>query len=122
MSTRTVIQDPIPERSSARLTAQLVDENGSGISPSTLTLSLYVLGDTNTIINNRNNQNVLNTNDVTVDTSGNLTWNMQPQDNQIMSSNRRLEYHVALFEWTWGTGKAGKHEIVFPVENLQKIT
>ncbi len=120
MSIRTIITDPIPERSSARITAQLQDEAGAGIpggSLTTLTLTHYVAG-SGTVINSRNKQNVLNINGVTIDANGNLTWQMDPLDNQIVGTDPS-ERHIALFEWAWSAGaKAGKHEVLLAVVNL----
>ncbi len=121
MAIHTYISELVPEKSSAKLTAKLQDEDGNGVgNPTTLILTLYVEGDLTSIINSRNGQNVLNVNNVTVDSSGNLTFLMQPADNQIINTNRKIERHVALFEWTWGSGKESRHEIIIPVENLQK--
>ena|SRR5947209_1858018 len=112
----------VNEKTTARYTAQLVDETGAGIpaaSLATLTLTLYDVA-TSGIINSRSAQNVLNVNGVTVDTSGNLVWTMDPLDNAVIGS-RELEAHVALFEYTYGS-KGGKHEVSLLVANLQKVT
>lgn len=123
MAIRTIISEPVPERSSARITAKLEDEAGAGIpggSLTTLTLTLYAAGP-GTVINNRNKQNALNANGVTIDASGNLVYQMDPLDNQNIGSDP-TERHIALFEWTWSAGaKAGKHEVLLTVVNLGQV-
>ncbi len=124
MAFRTILRAILPERSSAKITGILKDENGAVISSaslSTLVLSLYVEGSPSTIINGRNKQNVLNANGVTVDGSGNLAWLMDPLDNSIMDSTLSIEQHVALFEWTYGGSRAGRFEILISVKNLNLV-
>lgn len=126
MTIQTVVSTEIPEKTTPKLTAVLEDENGvviSSASLDTLTLTLYKKYDVTTIINSRNNQNVLNTNNITVDTSGNLTWLMQIEDNIISDSGESSEEHVARFDWTYSSGtKAGRHEILITVINLLGVT
>jgi hypothetical protein len=86
----------------------------------TLTLTLYDR-DTGTILNSRNAQDVLNKANVTVGEDGALVWELQPADNVIVSDGKSLEAHVALFTWTWGSGKSGRHEVPILVENLAKV-
>lgn len=121
----------INERSSGIYSAQLKDENDDAVALAaigTLTLTLYdkASGD---IINSRNAVNALNANDVTVSSTGALTWKMGAADNQIVSSGLpigRYERHIALFQWTYdisGSGAgAGKHEVIIDVLNLGKVT
>lgn len=124
MAIRTTIKDPIPERTSAKLTTQLQDEDGNGIpagSLGTLKLTLYVAGSPASVINNRNKQDVLNINGVIVDSQGNLSYQMTPEDNQIIWDQTQ-ERHIALFEWTWQSeARAGKHEILMQVINLESV-
>ena len=125
MAITTILDYPIAERTTAELTARLYDEVGNAIDVlllTTLTLTLYVKDDPTTIINSRNGQNVLNINDVVVDSNGNLTWIMAPADNAIIDDNDESEVHVALFEWTWSAGaKAGRHEIEITVQNMENV-
>lgn len=71
--------DNIEENSSQTYTATIKDENGSAIASArlaSLVLTFYSIH-TNEIINERDSQNVLNANNVTVHaTSGLVTWNM----------------------------------------------
>lgn len=123
----TTLTDPILEKTTPKLTAVLQDENGNPIAGSalgTLTLTLYNLNDgpTYTILNSRDNQNVLNTNNVTVDESGNLTWEMQTGDTPLVDAALDIEKHRAVFTWTYNGGtKTGRHVIDMAVKNLQKV-
>lgn len=87
----------------------------------TLTLTLYNIKSDGTVnhINGRNAQNVLNTNNVTIDASGNLTWAIQVADTTLVEA-LPFERHIALWEWT-ATGVAGKHEIVLVVQALAEV-
>lgn len=115
------------QNTKARYTGQIVDELGAGIdaaSLTTLTLTLYDLV-SNTIINGRNAQNILNANNVTVDASGNLVWSVQPSDNPIYSSTPvENELHIALFQWTWGVAgvNKGNHEVGIRVIALKRLS
>lgn len=112
------------ERITARYTATVKDETGIAIpaaSLTTLTLTLYNRAD-GSIINSRNAQDVLNANNVTVDSAGLITWTMQPADNPIVDDTREIERHVALWVWTYSSGtKTGRHETEFDVENFAKV-
>lgn len=122
----TIITDRILEKTTPQITAIIQDEDGAAIpaaSLDTLTLTLYNLSDSEkTIINSRNAQDVLNTNNVTVDSSGNLIWFVQSLDTAIIGSRER-ERHRAVFEWTYASGaKNGKYIIDMDIRNLAKIT
>lgn len=129
---------PILEQTTGVYRAIITDEGGAmlpGSTLSTLKLTLYVKtsgGDV--FINSRNEQNVLNTNGVTVydtlqtDTlsdgttiSYNLKWIIAAADTTLNNSNLRFERHIALFEWTWPTAKQGKHELILAVQNLTEV-
>ena len=123
---RTELADKILEKTSPKITATMQDEEGTGIpaaSLTTLTLTLYNLDDSsNTIINSRSDQDVLNANNVTVNSSGNLVWSVQALDT-IIVGDKGVEKHRAVFEWTYSSGtKNGKHIIDMDIRNLEKIT
>jgi hypothetical protein len=124
MTFRTVLKERIAEKTSAKVTAVIKDEDGNAIpsgSLDSLKLTLYVKG-TDTHVNSRDAQNVLNANDVTVDAQGNLTWLLRPEDT-VMNGTGTSEVHVALFEWAWNGGtKAGKHEIEMTIVNLSQVS
>lgn len=68
-------------------------------------------------INNRFHQDVFDVNDFTVSTTGNVTWNVQPEDT-IKLDIGALELHVALITWKY-SGKQNSHEIVLHVRQVQ---
>jgi hypothetical protein len=115
----------VRERSTGSYTATLQDEAGSPIalvSLTSLTLSLYDVN-TGTVLNSRNNQNVLNLNNVTFGvTGGLLTWSVQAADNAVVGS-RSLERHRAVFEYTWASGaKRDWHRIELLVEAEAEVS
>lgn len=126
MSYRTTLSDTIPEATTPVLAFQIVDADGDGFLPDTLTLTLYAsprLGESaGPIVNSRDAQDVLNANGVTVDSSGHVSWQMTAADTACVRSGSASEIHVALFQWTWDSGnKAGKHEIAHAIANLQHV-
>lgn len=123
----TDAQRTINEGNSFVYTATLLDENSTAIPLSvinSLTLTLFDAG-TGTIINNRNGQDVLNTNQVTVHaTSGLLTWAGLPADNAIVDSGKvqdSLEQHVALFRVVYSSTKALNHILELYIRQLLKV-
>jgi hypothetical protein len=124
----------VNEQSSARYTGTLKDENGTIVPASALTTLVLTLYDkvTGAVINGRNLQNVLNASGVTVyDTlqsgvdqdgnaiSYNLLWAMSPADNAIVTDANATEVHIAVFQGTFGTGKALTHDLAITVRNLR---
>ena len=115
------------EHSSAEYSALLKDQTGAAIGAANLTLVRLTLydRDTDTILNARDDQNVLNTNDVLIadDVDGNtlLTWAMQPADNAIIAQTRKgAEVHTALFTFEWPGGHH-HHEATILVQPLAHI-
>lgn len=122
-----ILSDGILEKSTAKVTTTVLDEDGvaiPGTSLDTLILTFFNIDDSNnTVINSRDGQNVLNANNVTVDSSGNLIWLMQVLDNIIVASTGKTERHRAVFEWTYSSGtKTGKHIVEVSVINLVKTS
>jgi hypothetical protein len=116
------LQPALREQNTSKLSFQFVDQNGSGFLPTTVKLTLYLLGDETHIINNRNEQDVLNNNGVTIDSSGHLIWSIQPADLEIVGeSPRGFETHVALFEWTWGVGQKGNVDYGLMVQKVALV-
>lgn len=115
----------IDEATSGRIRGTLTEEDGVTPIPvgtlTTLTLTLYVDDASQTILNGRNAQSILGVNGGVVDGAGVLTLTLAPADNPINDANLPFERHIALLEWTWGTGKAGKFELVLVVRNLAKV-
>lgn len=114
------------ERTTPAFTATLVGDDGvtpvPGSTLSTLTLTLYCEDADLTIVNARDAQNVLQANGVTVDEAGLLTWVLSAADLAILHDALPFERHIALFQWTWPTSKAGKFECVFSIRNLAKVS
>lgn len=105
----------------------LKDSLGQPIAPSalsTLTLTFYDLANPTTIMNNRNHQNVLNTNNCTLNSNGNFVWAAQPADTTLLSQNSAIEYREALIEWTGAadTIGSGKYVIRLAIQNLTNVS
>ncbi len=112
----------------------LKDEDENVILLSTISAATLTLYDvySEEIINSRNNQNILNANNVTIDaTSGLLSWLIQAEDNIIVGLVDHLglghenddvdwlEEHIALFQIEWDSGSKKKsHEIRLLVKNI----
>lgn len=125
------------ELESAVYTTVLSDESGAVVPGSSLTALTLTLYDTKSgsVINNRDHQNILNTNDVSIDSNGLLTWNLKPADNAILNPTtatspitingetyQGYETHAAVFHATWSGGnKAKSHQITIIVANLNKL-
>ena len=114
----------IDELTSGRYTALIVDNDGVTPVPAanllTFVLTVYVIKTDNTDgILRGPQQNVLNANNVTIDSGGNLVWTAQPADTTMVESVP-FEDHICLFEWTWGTG-TGRHEVILRVRNLRRV-
>lgn len=114
---------PINEQATGLYTAVLVGNDGLTPIPAasllTLTLTLYVTTTSGTDTLIRDHQNVLNTNNVTIDSSGNLAWSVQVADTTLVE-DVPFEPHVALFEWTTAS-VSGNHEVVLLVRNLRQV-
>lgn len=116
----------VNEESTAIYSAQLVDELGANIalaSIATITLTLYDEY-SGAIINGRNGQDIKNANNVTISSTGAVSWTLQPADNTVVHDSFDTETHVALFQGTYGSGglKSLKHEFRFRVVNLEKVS
>jgi hypothetical protein len=97
---------PHTELSSGVYTATLRDESGALV---TALDSLQVwLRDvaSNTIINSRDGQSLLNENGGTF-AAGVFTWTMLPEDHPIIGT-RTVERHEAVFMATWASGAHAK--------------
>jgi len=111
------------ERTSAVYTSTIEDDQGNAIplaSISSIQLTLHDVA-TGEIINSRDDQDVLNANNVTIHaTSGLLTWVLQLEDNIIQTAVSVVEHHIALFEFI-ASGRSSKHEVNVYVSNLSKV-
>lgn len=125
-----------PSAISATFTATLKNDDGTAIpydaggteQPriSTLTLNLTDAA-SGSVVNSRSSQEALNTNNVTVDSAGVLTWLVQVADLTPLSSasDIPLVEHLALFTWTYvdddGNTKTGKHEHRMRIRNASPL-
>jgi hypothetical protein len=126
MAYREVISTPFPERVDAELT--MTFKTGAGVAiPSAdvtaLTLTLYVNDAAQTIINSRNDTNILNTGPGTYHaTSGLLTVALSAADMAIVGADGpAAEIHIALVEMTYGGGKTARQEVQFTVINMNRV-
>jgi hypothetical protein len=114
------------EEQSGTFTGVLLDNLGSPMGSADISTFTITITDLNTreVINGRFKQNALNANDITLDTQGNVTWNIQPEDNIIVnesSSPGTIERHEVLLEWTWGTSKYSSEIYYFDVTQTSEI-
>jgi len=106
----------IDEGESGNITSTLQNKVGNALTKSELLTLKITIFDvrSNTIVNNRLNQNILDANNGTVDTVGELTFKLQPEDTVNVGSPRKfLEERQVTIEWTWQDLEAvvntGKH-------------
>lgn len=106
MAVPALTQDVI-EQTTPTVTGSIVDATGAAIGAASLTtlkLTLVSRDNQNKIVNSRDDQNILNANNVTVDSSGVMIWSVQVTD------TRGTGVHRAIFEWTYSAGaKTGRY-------------
>ena len=123
----TAEQRTFLEGTTPRYTCTIVDEDNEPIPDTDLTTLTVTIHDvaTGTIINDREQQDALNDNGVTVNTDGELVFDMEADDMAIVSTTiaeGAIEEHCLLFEWTYNSGdKAGKHRVVLLVKSLDHV-
>ena len=127
MTAQTVQPFVVREYTTPKYRAVIQDEDGVAIpaaSLTTLRLTHY-LPVSDAIVNSRDDQNVLNANDVTVSAEGALEWSLQEEDTALagsITSGGWYQDHVALFEYTWDSGaKRNNHEVKFKVLSIHRI-
>jgi hypothetical protein len=126
-----VLTTPLLELTTGLYTFEVVDESDEGVDAAQITTMVLTYYDlvSGAMINSRDGQNVLNTNNVTLTTTigpplvTTVTWLLQPEDTVLVDMRRELEQHVALFQWTWDSGtRAAAHEVQFPIEQVTYVT
>ncbi len=121
----------VNEQSSRTVSFTLKDNTGAAVPLSSISLATLTLYDMGTyvpgsspvvgILNERDAQDVKNTNDVTVHaTSGLVTWVMQPADNVIVTPRRQVERHRAEFRFVLSNGTELDYQMEIEVTNLRK--
>lgn len=112
------------ERTTSRYTATIEDADGNALplaSIGTVTLTLTDV-DTETVINNRDDQDVKNANNVTIHvTSGLLTWEVQSADMPIVTNGRKTEMHRAVFDVAYSASKRLVHEFYILVNAVEGV-
>lgn len=119
MQAQTTITRGFLAGATPRLTATIVNEDGTGFKPDTLTMSIYdvsVADDVaaSLIVNSRDEVDVL----ANCDNGGNLAVTLQAGDTAVTVPNGLVPSRIqrkVLFSWTWDTDKVGKHEILIPI-------
>ena len=116
------------ERSSGSIEGDIVDREGDPVLAASLTAAELTLYDIDTgagggsprpgILNSRDAQDVLNTNNVAIDNDGHFIWSVQPADNVIVTARRQIERHRAMFYFEWATGEF-RFECELDVVNLR---
>lgn len=121
MATR--FEQVINEKSTFRYRAILRGVDGVVVPGAVLTsatLTLYTAPG-EVIVNGRDAQNVLNTNNVTISGTGILIFSGQANDAVILDTQLNVEIHRAQFHLVWPGGEM-RHEVDFMIRNLCKVT
>ena len=124
ISSSFTLDQCVNEGEVALYTAIIKDEDGNeipGTSLDTLTLTLYTL-EAQTIINSRDDQNILGAGGGAVDGLGVLTMDLNEFDNAIINNALDVEWREMLFKWTYATStRTGRHVKAYAVRNLSKV-
>ena len=117
------------EGASADVVITFSDAAGNAIAKAnlaTLKATLYDV-ESNSVINSRDDQSVLDANDGVVATDGTLTLRLQPEDHVIVTADLpagSTESHVLRLTWTWSDGvrtRTGIQEWQYQVEKLPTV-
>jgi hypothetical protein len=117
-SYQTAIKKAVIQGITPRLTFQIVDEDGQGFQPGTLTMTIYdfacacLVPPTSSIVNEKNDIDVL----ANCDTYGNVEVFLEAEDTTLdldAACRPSVLPRRILFRWTWDSPtKVGKHEVV----------
>ena len=106
----------IDEGESGEITSTLQDKLGNALNRNSISSLQITITDlrSNTVVNNRDAQNIFDANNGTVSTDGILTFELQPADTVNVGSPRGvLEERQVIIQWTWVvehlTTHTGKH-------------
>lgn len=118
MAYRTLVKKAILQGTTPRVSFTIVDEDGVGFQPDTLTMTIYdfacscLVPPSGSIVNDQNDVDIL----ANCDSQGNVAVYLAEEDTTLSTDAacrpsvlpRRL-----LFRWTWDSPtKVGKHEVV----------
>ena len=109
------------EGSSSKITMYIVDAADVPIAASDLTTATMTLydRDTLTVINNRQDVDILNTGPGTIDSAGKVVISLVAADNAIIGVNR-TEDHVLTFSFLTGSSTA-RAEVPFTVTRIDYV-
>lgn len=129
MGTRSVSDKDIPEKTGYRYRALLTKIEPSGAAPvvpadlASLTLTLYALDETLTIINGLNAVNILNVGRGSLDANGELIVVLGLLDTAILDQTQLMEKRVMLIQGVDISGsQATRHEVILTIRQLEKVS
>lgn len=133
MGYQTSRKAPLLAGVTPRISFQIVNEDGVGFRPDTLTISVYDVAFTplatsrrttvpaygstplvDTIVHDRNDVDVL----AQCDASGNVELTLETEDTAVDVPTGSLPTEARrriLFTWTWDSDKVGKHEVILTI-------
>jgi hypothetical protein len=121
MTTRTVlvggVNQPVAAGATAIYRAQLVDDLGNAIPAAALTTLTLSIVDavSGAVVNGCQQANILNAGRGAVDAQGNLTVTLGAQDTALLAAGDVQEFRSLIFDWSYGGGKTGRHQVDFPI-------
>ena len=117
----------IAEGDTPQISFQLIDSTETGIplgSVNTMTLTIYEENSLS-IINSMQDVDIKNTNNGTLDGSGNVVYTIQTGDTAIVGPRTReqsVEIHVFQFKFVYNTTRQLTQEILVAIRNLPLVT
>jgi len=117
----------LSEQTSNSYTFPIIGDLDQMVNVIDMTALTLTLRDRNTgaIINNRQDQDVFQTNNVVVTTQTGpplltvATWLIQPADTPVVTPGTPYEIHDAIFRWYWDSGtRTQVHQMAFAIEHL----
>ena len=120
MGHRTHVKKPFLHGTTPRISFQIVDPDGVGFQPDTLTMSVYDYVDTedppaDQLVNDRNDVDILDF----CDADGNVAFYLEAEDTELVVPASELAIQPKrrlLFTWTWDSPvKVGKHELILTI-------
>jgi hypothetical protein len=125
MAVRTIIAEPVPEKSTFRYQADLKKDDGTALLVTdldTLTLTISDLH-TGAIVNSVNDTNIKNAGRGAIDGTGHLTLISELGDSVILDTSKQFERRLLTFKGTYvGGTRAVNHEVLITIPNMPKVT
>jgi len=104
--------DVITEKTTSTITITCTDENGTPVTPMSLTYSIYDV---------KSGTAIIETETITP-TSPNHDLVISSEDNRILDSNNKEETRVITTSWLYDGDKKENAEYYYKIENLKHIT